>query len=433
MTRLKIAYIAAGAAGMYCGNCLHDNTLARAILDLGHEILLIPTYTPIKTDEQDVSQHRVFFGGINVYLQQHVALFRHTPWFLDRLLDSPALIETLAERSMSVRPDELGEMTVSMLLGDEGKQQKELDKLIHWLSTDVQPDVVHLSNALFVGMARQMKERLKVPVICNVAGEDMFLDGLQEPFKTRAHEILRQRAPDVTQFVSANAYYAEEMVRRMAVPREKISVVRHGLDLTGHGARPARPEGPFTIGYLARLAPEKGLHMLLEVFKLLVADPQLPPLKLRAAGYLAKANRPYLAKIEQHARDAGVADRFEYLGEVNRAQKIAFLHSLDVLSMPTVYPESKGLPVIEAWANAVPVVVPAHGTFPELLADVPAGLLCEPDHPASMAAAFKQLILNPEQAVELGERGRQAVHARYASRHMAEGTLALYREVLGRP
>lgn len=435
MTGLKIAYVAAGAAGMYCGNCLHDNTLARAILELGHEILLIPTYTPIKTDEEDVSLHRVFFGGINVYLQQHLSLFRHTPWFLDRLLDSPALIDKLASRNMSVRPEDLGDMTVSMLEGDAGKQQKELEKLIHWLATEVRPDLVHLSNALFVGMARQMRERLGVPVLCNVAGEDMFLDGLQEPYQSKAQQVLRERAADVTRFVSANQYYADVMAGRMAVPREKIAVVSHGLDLKGHSPRPSAemaPTAPFTIGYLARLAPEKGLHVLVEVFKLLAADKDLPPLKLRAAGYISRQNGPYLEKIQEHVREAGLADRFEYVGEVDRSQKISFLHSLDCMVMPTVYPESKGLPVLEAWANSVPVVVPDHGMFPELLADAGGGLLCQADNLASMAAALKQLIQNRALAAELGAKGRRAVEERYTARHMAERTLSLYREELGK-
>ena len=90
---MRIAYITAGAAGMYCGSCLHDNTLAAALIELGEDVLLVPTYTPLRTDEPNVSIGRVFFGGINVYLQEKVSLFRHTPWWFDRLLDNPTLLE----------------------------------------------------------------------------------------------------------------------------------------------------------------------------------------------------------------------------------------------------------------------------------------------------------------------------------------------------
>ncbi|MCB0293491.1 MAG: glycosyltransferase family 1 protein, partial [Calditrichaeota bacterium] len=66
--KLKIAYIAAGAAGMYCGSCARDNALATALIRKGHEVALIPTYTPLRTDEPGASIDRVFFNGINVYL-----------------------------------------------------------------------------------------------------------------------------------------------------------------------------------------------------------------------------------------------------------------------------------------------------------------------------------------------------------------------------
>ena len=84
---MRIAYLAAGAAGMYCGSCLHDNTLAAALLKQGEDVVLLPIYTPIRTDERDVSQPRVFIGGINAYLQQAVPLLRRTPVWLDRWLD----------------------------------------------------------------------------------------------------------------------------------------------------------------------------------------------------------------------------------------------------------------------------------------------------------------------------------------------------------
>src|SRR3990172_11497725 len=132
---MKIAYIAAGAAGMYCGSCLHDNTLAAALLELGEDVILVPTYTPLRTDEPDVSIRRVFFGGINVYLQQNSALFRHTPWWLDRLLDHPGLLDRLSQRGVNIQPSELGAMTVSMLRGEAGRQRKEIKKLIHSLLT----------------------------------------------------------------------------------------------------------------------------------------------------------------------------------------------------------------------------------------------------------------------------------------------------------
>src|SRR6266550_8518795 len=149
---MKIAYITAGAAGMFCGSCMHDNTLVSALNAQGHDALLIPTYTPIRTDEADVSQKRVFFGGINVYLQQKLALFRHTPWLLDRFLDLPRLLRWASRFAVKTQASDLGELTVSMLQGKHGRQRKEFDKLLHWLETDVRPELVNLTNGLLSGM-----------------------------------------------------------------------------------------------------------------------------------------------------------------------------------------------------------------------------------------------------------------------------------------
>src|SRR5438105_12341276 len=139
---MRVAYITAGAAGMFCGSCMRDNTLVAALSRLGHDVLLIPTYTPIRTDEEDVSQHRVFFGGINVYLQQKSGIFRHTPWFLDRLLDFPRLLRWVSRFAVNTQADQLGEIVLSMLKGEHGFQRKEITKLIRFLENDVRPEII---------------------------------------------------------------------------------------------------------------------------------------------------------------------------------------------------------------------------------------------------------------------------------------------------
>ena len=186
---MKIAYIAAGAAGMYCGTCIHDNTLAAALLRKGHDVALIPTYTPIRTDETDVSIHRIFYGGINVYLEQKMALFRHTPWIFDELFNRPALLSKLSRFAGSTNAKDLGALTLSVLQGEDGHQRKELEKLTKWLKDAYRPDLVQLTNSMFVGFAKQMKKALDVPILCALQGEDIFLESLVEPYKSQALEV----------------------------------------------------------------------------------------------------------------------------------------------------------------------------------------------------------------------------------------------------
>ncbi len=438
---MKVVHLVAGAGGMYCGACLLGNTLAAALAKAGHEALLVPLYTPIRTDEESVSIDRVAFGGLNVYLQQRSGLFRRTPALVDRLLDHPALLRRLGNRGSAVRPETLGELTVSMLRGEEGRQRKELDKLIGWLAREVRPEVVHLSTVLLAGLARQITRQLGAPVVATLSGEDAFLERLPEPHYSEARDVLRERCGDLAALVAMNRYYADFMAEYLPVPRNRVHVIPAGLNLAGH-ALPAvlRPGveqtgqnqprgGQVTVGFLGRICPDKGLHQLAEAFCLLSQDRGLGPLELRAAGYMADSDRPYLAEVEAGLAGRGLGDRFRYLGALDRAGKIAFLQSLDVMCLPTVYQESKGLPVLEAWANGVPVVVPAHGAFPEMIEDTGGGLLFAPHDVAALAEALRQLIQDPHLAAECGRRAQEAVHHRYHADLMAQRTIALYEEV----
>jgi glycosyltransferase involved in cell wall biosynthesis len=424
---MRIAYITAGAAGMYCGSCLHDNTLAAALLELGEEVVLVPTYTPLRTDEMDVSMRRVFFGGINVYLQEKLPLFRHTPWWIDRLFDHPALLERLSRRAGSVDPKQLGDMTVSMLRGEAGHQRKELKKLVHWLLNEFKPDIVHLSNSMQIGMARMLRERCGPPVVCQLSGEDLFLEKLPARHYDRARQQLRERAADVDAFVALNRYYADFMADYLAVDRARVHVIPHGLKLDGHGTRfDKSPDLPRIVGFLARICEDKGLHLLVDACEQLARRSDVPPFELHVAGYLGEGDRPYLEKLQSRASAGPLAGRFKYFGELNRAEKIAFLQSLDVLSTPTVYRESKGLPALEAMANAVPVVMPDHGSYPEMIADTGGGLLHRPHDPADLAEKLAELLRGPVRAAQLGLAGQRAVGERFHAAEMARQTLDLY-------
>ncbi|HET9225158.1 MAG TPA: glycosyltransferase family 4 protein [Thermoanaerobaculia bacterium] len=425
---MRIAYIAAGAADMYCGTCLHDNTLAGALQKMGHEVALIPTYTPMRTDAPSVSLDRVFFGALNVYLQQKAAAFRHTPGAFDWLLDRPGLIQRAAKLGASTDPAELGDLTYSILQGEEGFQAKELTKLVDWLRDDLRPDIVHLTNSMFAGFARSLKQELGVPVVCSLQGEDLFLDQLREPWRTRVRELLSERARDIDAFQVNSAWYADYMADYMKCDRSRMFVVPLGLTLEGHEGQPHEAGHPLTIGYLARICPEKGLHVLVEAFHLLAGK-----VRLRVAGYLGERDRKYLEDQESRIASWGLSGSYERVGEVDRDGKIRFLQSIDVLSVPTTYREPKGLFVLEALANGVPVVQPRHGAFPEMIESTGGGLLVEPDSPEELAHGIETLLRDPELRLELGRKGREAVHNRFHEGVEAESTLRVYERLLAEP
>ena len=424
---MRIAYITAGAAGMYCGSCMRDNTLVAALSRRGHDALLVPCYMPIRTDEEDVSQKRVFFGGLNVYLQQKSGLFRHTPWLLDRLLDAPPLLRLAARFAGKTEAADLGDLTVSMLRGEHGKQRKEVAKIAQWLAAEVKPQVVNLTNALLSGMVHELKRAVGAPVVCSLQGDDIYLEALPEPFRSESLKLIREHCREIDGFIATCGYYADFMAEYFAIPRERIHVVYPGLNLGGHGGqRPARGDRPFTIGYFARICPEKGLHVLAEAFRLLRADPAAPRCRLRVSGWLGESHKKYLDDIQRRLKEAGLADDFEHVESPGHDDKVRFLHGIDVLSVPAPYREPKGLYVLEALANGTPVVQPRHGSFPELIEATGGGLLVNPDDPHDLAAALRRLMDDPALAEKLGGTGREAVHGRFHADRMADETAAVY-------
>lgn len=428
---MKLAYVTAGAAGSFCGSCMHDNTLVTALIAQGHEALLIPTYTPIRTDEPDVSQPRIFFGGINVYLQQKLGLFRHTPWLMDRLLDAPGLLRWVSRFAVQIQADKLGELTLSMLKGEHGYQRKEVEKLAHWLATDLQPEIVNLTNMLLAGMVHEVKNRARVPVLCTLQGDDIFLEGLPEKYRRPALDMVREHCRQIDGFIATSAYYADFMAAYLNIPRERIHVVYPGLNLRQHGgSRPAANGTPFTIGYFARICPEKGLHILAEAFHILRKLPGTPPCRLRVSGWLGANNRSYLEDIRRQIKERGLANDFEYVECPDLASKVRFLQSFDVLSVPTTYREPKGLYILEALANGVPVVQPRHGSFPELVEATGGGLLVNPDDPKDLARGLRRMMDDRPHREELARRGREKVHSYFHAERMAQETVAVYRKYL---
>lgn len=428
---MKLLYLTAGAAEMYCGSCLRDNALATALTARGHDVVLMPIYTPTTTDEKNVSSTKVFFGGISVFLEQNVPLFRHTPAFMDRLWDSDWVLKLAAKKQIKVDPAFLGAMTVSMLKGTDGFQKKEVAKMIEWLRHESRFDLISLPFALLISLAKPIKEALGCPVVCTLQGEDLFLDQLREPWKSEAMALIRAAVPHVDHFVAVSDYYATFMVQYFGIPPEKISVVPLGINLDGHEARPVRTTPPYTIGYFARIAPEKGLHVLCEAYHLLRRHENLPETRLVAGGYLLDEHRDYLASCRRRMEDWGLADHFTYAGAPDRAGKIALLQSFDVFSVPTTYADPKGLFLIEAMANGLPVVEPRHGAFPEIVTRTGGGLLVTPDDPASLAHALHTLITDREKAAALGAAAAAGVRAHYTVAQAAEKAERAYQKVIG--
>jgi glycosyltransferase involved in cell wall biosynthesis len=424
---LKIVQLTPGAGtDFYCENCLRDSALVMALRALGHDVLMVPLYLPLVTEDADPSAGTpVFYGGINVFLQQKLGLFRKTPRWLDRLLDAPWLLRLAAKRAGMTHPEDLGATTLSMLQGRTGRQVKELDRLVGWLGSQERPQVVCLSNALLLGMARELKDRLGVAVVCLLQDEDTFLDTLPEPYRGRAWALVREGARSVDAFLAVSQYYAAVAHRRLAPPADRVHVVYPGIDLAGYEPREG-PADPPAIGFLAQMGPDKGLDTLVEAFILLKSRGHVKDLKLRVAGGRTAAEEPFVRGLVGRLEASGCAGDVAFILNPDRAAKQAFLGTLSVLSVPEKQGEAFALYVLEALASGVPVVEPRLGVFPEILDLTGGGTLYEPGNVEALADALEALLLDPARARDMAAQGRRVVADRFRVERMAQDALRVF-------
>jgi glycosyltransferase involved in cell wall biosynthesis len=406
---MRIIQITPGAGGMYCGNCFRDNALVKTLRKMGHDTLMVPLYLPMRLEDEDQSAGTpTFFGGINVYLQEKSPLFRTAPKWLHDLLAAPSLLKWAAGRSARTRAADLGGLTISMLRGEEGNQVRELDELTTWLQTQASPDVICLSNALLIGLARRLKALLRAPVVCFLQGEDTFLDALPESARATAWEVLAQRATDVDLFIAPTRYFAERMQARLLLSAERVRVIYNGINLEGFSPAKNPPDIP-VLGYFARMCPEKGLDTLVDAYILLRQRGTVPQLRLRVGGGCGPSDQPFVDSLRAKLKRAGYEKDAEFYPNVTRAEKIEFLRSLSIFSVPALYGEAFGLYVIEAMAAGVPVVQPRHASFPELIDATEGGLLCEPGDPKALADGIDMLLHDPILRGTFADKGRKAV------------------------
>jgi glycosyltransferase involved in cell wall biosynthesis len=317
-----------------------------------------------------------------------------------------------------------------MLRGTSGFQRKEILKLVRFLAEEASPEIVNIPNTLLISLAPAIKAEMKVPICCTLQGKDLFLDGLGEPYRSESLRLIRGHAAHVDAFVAVSNFGAQAMAEYLGIERSRIHVVPLGINFDGYYRKCDTDPEPFTIGYLARVAPEKGLHVLCETYRRLRSYNGFASSRLWAAGYLAPEHRSYLADIRKNLDCWGLSGHFNYQGELDRCRKLAFLQNLSVLSVPGPYADPKGLFLLEAMASGIPVVQPRSGAFTEMVETTGGGILVEPDNPDALAEGILDLWRDPGKRRELGSRGYKGVRTHYSSTRMSGRMLEVYQSLL---
>lgn len=423
---MRILFLTPGTGSYHCGVCMRDNALALELNRMGHDAVVVPMYMPLTLDEDAATPGvPIFFGGLNVYLQQRFSGVGELPTWVDRWISHPRLLRFLGKFSdVAGSGAELGELTLSMLRGEEGAQARELEKLVDWIAGAERPDVVWLSTGLLAGVVRRIQERVGVPVLCSLQGEDGFLNSLQEPHRSACWREMGERLGEIGPVVAPSRFFADRMERGLGLEGGLVRVISNGISLNGYPEQVDGSREP-VVGFMARLCAEKGLDLVVEAFLDLCRRGSVPGVRLRCAGTMTSGDASYVRGLQKRASDAGFGDRVEFLPNISRERKIEFLSGLGVLSVPAMYGEAFGLYLLESMACGVPVVQPRSGGFSEIVEESGGGVIFEPFGAGPLADTWERVLLDPVCQREMGRLGRRAVETRFSMRAMAESFLKL--------
>ncbi len=433
---MRVAVVIPGSGGsFYCENCLRDSGLTAGLTRAGVDAFPVPMYLPLfagdsSPDPGSLSGPRspLFYGAIALYLRDRYRFFRRLPPSFDRLFNARPFLALAAGLSGSTRAAGLEEMTISMLEGEKGRQAAELDQLVSWLAREAKPDVVHLSNALLLGLAPALKARLGVKIVCSLQDEHVWIEPMGEAARARAWALLAEKAGAVDRFVAVSAYYRNEMAPKLGLSPASIAVVPLGVEPALYARRSGPPDRP-VIGFLSRLEPASGLDALVEALALVGARPGLGGARLRTFGGMTGDDAPYVRRVRRLARRLGLADRVSLVASYDRRRRFDFLAGLSVLCVPRREPEAFGMFLLEAMAAGVPVVAPDLGGFPELVRAAGGGLLYPAGDTRALADTLARVLSDKPLARELSLRGRTGVREHYSIETTAKAMGEVHREV----
>jgi glycosyltransferase involved in cell wall biosynthesis len=424
-----IIHIIPGSGGsFYCGNCLRDSKLFDAIRAEGHDAIKIPMYLPLFAHDTINKEIPVFYGAISIYLKQNFRLFRHAPAWVDKLLNSGPMLRFAASMANSTRATGLEEMTISMLLGEDGQQKDELEKMVHWLETHIKPDVIHISNALLLGLAHKLKERLKVPVVCSLQDEDVWVDDMHPEMAAKVWHLMCEKTKDVDLFIPVSQYFASFIKDRLCIPDEKMEILHLGVDPEDYTFSDASAKAR-NIGYLSRLCKENGLEVLIDAFILLKKMNGFDDVRLLLTGGYTADDNSFIKKQKKKIHTAGLNDSVEIIHDFEGEARKDFLSRVQLLSVPVLKGEAFGIYLLEAMASGIPVVQPALGAFPEIIEKSGGGVVYPSNTPEELAIALSTLLADQQKISEMSFKARKSTEDVFNIHNLAQKLTTLYQSL----
>ena len=427
---MKIVHIVPGFGGtFYCGNCLRDSGVVASLKKAGHDAVTLPMYLPLTMNGQ-ASDHEipVFYGAVNIYLKQF-PVFRHMPKWFENLMNSPPVLRFAAKKSGSTRASGLEDLTESMLLGSKGHQSEELQQLVDFLRNHEKPDVVHISNALLLGLAKKISEEVKVPVVCSLQDEDVWVDAMHKDQQGKMWRLLAEKAKDVNAFIAVSDFFAGVMQSRMSIPDSKMHVLHVGVNPEAYDySRPAKT--PQVIGFVSRICEENGFEILVDAFIRLRENPAFSTLKLKATGGMTGDDTKFINKQINKLKQRNLVGDFEIQADFTLSGLRDFFKSVTVLSVPVLKGEAFGLYQLEALASGVPLVQPELGAFPEIISASGGGVTYKPNTAKALAEKLAEVLSDPSKLEIMSLAGRKAVEEHFDCRKLSGQMVDIYRTLI---
>lgn len=413
---MKIVHIIPGTGDVfYCQNCMRDKELVMALRAQGHEVTLVPMYLPLLTEGEDMGapQVPIFYGAVGVYLAQMLPAFRLLPRWMRSRLDSRRLLTWVSRRAGTTHARGLEEMTLSVLKGEEGGQKEELDRLVSWLVLHEKPDLVHLSNALLLGLAGRLRREVGVPVVCTLQDEDSWIDAMNPEAAWQAWALMSEKARDIAAFFPVSQYYSRVMQDRLkGIPADLFHVIPIGVTAESYGEA-KWVSGKPVIGYLSRMSASLGLGTLVDAFITIRKRGLAGRVTLKIMGGKTPEDDGFLAGLKQKLVAAELLAEVEFCPAFDRKTKREFLQSLTVLAVPMAQPEAFGMFMLEAMASGVPVVQPRLGASPELIGMTGGGVCYDPADPDALVRELESLLTDEARWRRMSQAGATAVRQHF--------------------
>jgi glycosyltransferase involved in cell wall biosynthesis len=429
---MKIVYLITGSGGsFYCGNCYRDMIYLRAIRKVpGTKASAIPLYLPPDdTNSESGLDQNVFFGAISMYLREKVPFLKNMPVILDRVLDSAPMLKMAAKRAGTTRTEGLEEMTLNMIRGEKAFPKKELQRLIDYLVKDGKPDVIHLSNALIIGLARQIKQKLNVKIVCSLLNEDDWINEMAEPYQSNAWKLIAREAINVDAFITPSNYYKKFFISKTGIKDKNFYVVPLGFNPGNLAGIPNTSKWP-SIGYFCRINSQNGFDKLVDAFIELKSGNSLPGLTLHVSGGYTGDDKPFLTEQIAKIKNHGLKSFIKIYPDFQGNGKEKFFSNIDLMCVPVRKHDGYGLYILEANAAGVPVVQPSTGAFPEILDKTKGGVTYFPDSVEELSYNLMQILLENDRRVKLGVEGRKNVLKEFSLEKMSEGLSEVYNSIM---